>query len=99
MPTNPNHRIIPIYQGPKVGADADIAAEVVRALINEASRQIERGRFRVVSLTIAKDSLLIRLDLDDQQLQNEKQYLTEAKAVFGAIAADVYMKQRMGIRK
>lgn len=94
MAPNPNHRIVVIYEGPKVGQMPDIAGEIVRNLVAESARQGEQGRFRVQSVTIGTNAVALRLELNEEQLAREKQYLHEAKMIFGAIAADTYTRKK-----
>ena len=91
-------RMLIIYEGPRVGEDPDIAAEIVRELIKESARLGDSQRAYVASLTIARNALAIRLKLNETQLRNEKQYLGEMKAIFGGIAQHVYTQRRMGIK-
>jgi len=87
-------RFIVFFEGVRVGEDPDVAAEVTRALVAEARKQGEQGKYRVRSLTLARDRLAIKLDLNAQELQNEEAYLRDARLVFRAVASAAYNRTR-----
>lgn len=86
--SNFGDRMVVVYEGNGVGADSEVAAEVVRVLVLESASQGKAGRFRVTAVTIARRSVAIRLECcgDDEA--------REAKLVFGAVVRAALLGKR-----
>lgn len=90
----PEEFMLLILEGPHVGRDKDLAAEVVCAVVDESNKQGDNGRFHVLSITLARNAIAIRLKLKESQLHDFKRHLEEAKIIFGGLASSVYFRTK-----